>query len=211
MGTENRELVSVRSLRAPRGRSPPRAHRGRSAQKLTSVARQLEVRRKSGEEQAQAAAEQAEKMKVRGGVGVGVGVGGAAAISGVTMRPSARAQQLRARDGHMEQFIGGYNKAEAEWLQKKEESARTVVALLEHISENLQRSEVLPRCVPAAAQAGAAPRSDPCRSKERVEDMKEELDFKDKQLGASKATSALWAGAAPREGGASVASTDAPQ
>lgn len=107
-------------------------------------------------------------------------------------------QQLRARDQHMQRFISSFPEEEAAWRNKKEKASGMVVALLEHIGENIQRSQSLPSCVspplhgPHPRVLPVSPRSD---SRERVEDMKDELEFKDQQLHASKSTSASpWRG-----------------
>lgn len=60
-------------------------------------------------------------------------------------------QQLQARDQHMQNFISSFPDEEASWKDKKEQASRVVVALLEHISENISRSQNLPSCVAARA------------------------------------------------------------
>lgn len=169
-------------------------------EKLRDVETQLQQRRSSS----------ADGSKVCGcGCGCVQGEGGGGAVcvrrrahpsprdAGLTLMPwcPAQVEMLVQRDREMTRYIEEEYPERMESAQKSVEEKRdTVVALLEHISGELQRKDNLPTCVsqgqrgPISLPGGGCGCADPARRKERVEDMTGDLSFKKGQMDLSKQT-----------------------
>ena len=76
---------------------------------------------------------------------------------------------LHAREKEMSAFIDAFPEKRQAAIAQKQEAQERIVALLEHISEGLQRENAMP-------------------SRERVRGMRDDLQFKEKQLESAEAT-----------------------
>ncbi|GMH77967.1 hypothetical protein TL16_g10678 [Triparma laevis f. inornata] len=89
----------------------------------------------------------------------------------VNKNDSHKYELLFQRDAEMSEFLQNYDSQRDETLKDQEATKQTIVALLEHISSGIGSSEEMP-------------------SAERLEEMKDEVSFKTKQLETSQQTMA---------------------
>ncbi|GMI56604.1 hypothetical protein ScalyP_jg11976 [Parmales sp. scaly parma] len=90
---------------------------------------------------------------------------------GNTSNDKQKYELLFQRDAEMTQFLESFDQAKFDVLEDQKRTKGTVVALLEHISQGIGTTDVLP-------------------SQERLEEMKDEVSFKTKQLETSQQTMA---------------------
>eukprot|EP00520_Triparma_pacifica_P000984 CAMPEP_0118662112 /NCGR_PEP_ID=MMETSP0785-20121206/16645_1 /TAXON_ID=91992 /ORGANISM="Bolidomonas pacifica, Strain CCMP 1866" /LENGTH=557 /DNA_ID=CAMNT_0006555609 /DNA_START=46 /DNA_END=1716 /DNA_ORIENTATION=+ len=88
-----------------------------------------------------------------------------------TKNDSHKYEKLFQRDNEMTSFLSNFDKQKGETVKDQERTRQTIVALLEHISSGIGSTEDMP-------------------SQERLEEMKDEVSFKTRQLETSQQTMA---------------------
>ena len=90
---------------------------------------------------------------------------------GNTKNDTHKYERLFQRDNEMTTFLSTFDKQKEDMLNDQERTRQTVVALLEHVSSGIGSTEDMP-------------------SQERLEEMKDEVSFKTRQLETSQQTMA---------------------